>query len=97
MLNNTGYGWVVQGERMLGISPQSTFRAMDFAAVARGLGVPGVVAETPGQLAGAMAQAFRADGPCLLDVRSSDRASPSVDYALLDPDAASAYGAYGMG
>lgn len=97
ILNNSGFGWVVQGERMLGIHPQSTFGYVDFAAVARGFGIDAVTAETPQQLEDGIAAAFAAKGPYLIDVRSSDRASPSVDYALLDPASASAYGAYGMG
>lgn len=97
ILNNSGYGWVVQGERMLGIEPQSTFRAMDFSAVARGLGLDAQIVKTTAELSAAMQQAFNAKGPTLLDIRSSDQSSPSVDYALLDPAAASAYGAYGMG
>ncbi len=97
VLNNSGYGWVVQGERMLGIEPQSTFHPMDFAAVARGLGVEASVVKTTAELGAAMERAFTANGPTLLDIRSSDQSSPSVDYALLDPAAASAYGAYGMG
>ncbi|MBN9569773.1 MAG: thiamine pyrophosphate-binding protein, partial [Alphaproteobacteria bacterium] len=97
VLNNSGYGWVVQGERMLGTPPQSTFGAVDFSSVARGLGVPAVVVEKGADLGAEVARSFGANGPHLLDIRSSDQSSPSVDYALLDPDAASAYGAYGMG
>lgn len=97
VLNNSGYGWVVQGERMLGITPQSTFGSVDFSSVARGLGVPAAIVEKGADLGAEIAKSLGADGPHLLDIRSSDQSSPSVDYALLDPDAASAYGAYGMG
>ena len=47
----------------------------------------------PPQLAAGLA----VDGPFVLDILSSELSSPSVDYALLDPSAASKHGAYGMG
>ena len=44
-----------------------------------------------------VAEALNVDGPYVLDILSSELSSPSVDYALLDPKAASKHGAYGMG
>lgn len=97
ILNNAGFGWIVQGERMLGIDPQSTFGPVDFAQMGRAMGAQGYRAESIAEVNDALGQAWQATGPVVIDVLSSDIASPSVDYGSLDPAAASAYGAYGMG
>ncbi len=97
ILNNAGYGWVIQGERMLGISPESTFAPVNFAKVGEGTGAAAARATTIEEARARLVEALAADGPYVLDVLSSELSSPSVDYALLDPSAASKHGAYGMG
>ncbi len=97
ILNNAGFGWIVQGERMLGIDPKSTFGPVDYARMGRAMGAAGFRAESIDEARDALAEAWRADGPVVIDILTSELASPSVDYGTLDPAAASAYGAYGMG
>lgn len=97
ILNNAGYGWVVQGERMLGITPQSEFAPVDFAAVARGFGAAAFTIRRGDDIAATVREAHAVSGPSLIDVLSSDRAQPSVDWGVLDPSAQHRYGAYGMG
>lgn len=97
MLNNAGFGWVIQGERMLGISPESTFAPVDFAAIGQAMGTGGARARTIAQVEDGLRKALDHTGPFVLDVLSSELSSPSVDYALLVPEAASKHGAYGMG
>lgn len=97
ILNNAGYGWVVQGERMLGIAPESVFAPVDFAMVARGLGATAVTIRKGDDIGRAIRESHALAGPVLIDVLSSDRAQPSVDWGVLDPNASHKYGAYGMG
>lgn len=97
MLNNAGFGWVIQGERSLGISPESTFMPMDFAAVGKALGAGASRAASINEVQAGLKAALDHPGPYVLDVLSSELSSPSVDYALLVPEAASKLGAYGMG
>jgi acetolactate synthase-1/2/3 large subunit len=97
ILNNAGYGWIMQGEEMLGIDPRSTFGPVDFAAMGRAMGAQGFRADSIAEARAALAQAWTCDGPVVIDVATSKSASPSVDWGTLDPDAASAFGAYGMG
>jgi acetolactate synthase-1/2/3 large subunit len=97
MLNNAGFGWVVQGERSLGISPESSFDPVDFAAIGVAMGAGGARAQSIKEVQAGLRQASAHNGPFVLDVLSSELSSPSVDYALLNPEAASKYGAYGMG
>src|SRR3546814_16177502 len=37
ILNNAGFGWIMQGEKMLDIQPRSTFGPVDFAAMGRAM------------------------------------------------------------
>lgn len=97
MLNNAGFGWVVQGERGLGITPESTFAPVDFAAIGIAMGAGGARAHSINEVQAGIRQATEHNGPFVLDVLSSELSSPSVDYALLNPEAASKFGAYGMG
>ncbi len=97
ILNNSGFGWIMQGEAMLGIDPKSTFAPVDFAAIGRATGAAGHRCTTIEQVDAALTQALGVLGPTIIDVISSEMASPSVDFAVLDPAAASAFGAYGMG
>ncbi|MBV8653837.1 MAG: pyruvate dehydrogenase/oxidase PoxB, partial [Alphaproteobacteria bacterium] len=43
----------------------------NFAAMAEAMGVKGIRVEKPGDIEGALAQAFRHDGPALVDVVSA--------------------------
>ncbi|HVK82254.1 MAG TPA: hypothetical protein VM915_16750, partial [Verrucomicrobiae bacterium] len=61
------------------------------------MGVGGARAHSINEVQAGIRQAAEHDGPFVLDVLSSEFSSPSVDYALLNPEAASKYGAYGMG
>lgn len=97
ILNNAGYGWVVQGERMLGIAPESCFTPVDFSLIAQGLGLASQRVRKGEDISAAVARAMAADGPSLIDFLSSDRAQPSVDWGALDENAKHRYGAYGMG
>ncbi len=87
----------MQGEEMLGIDPPSTFGPVDFAAMGRAMGAQGFRADSIAEARAALAEAWTCDGPVVIDVATSKSASPSVDWGTLDPDAASAFGAYGMG
>ena len=97
ILNNSGFGWIMQGEEMLGIQPRSTFGPVDFAAMGRAMGAAAFRAATIEEVSEALQSAWKAKGPVVIEVASSEMASPSVDFGTLDPSAASAYGAYGMG
>ena len=46
------------------------FRDISFAAVAEAMGAKGIRVQKPGELAGALEQAFAAQGPCVVDVIS---------------------------
>jgi len=97
ILNNAGFGWIMQGEKMLDIEPRSTFGPVDFAAMGRAMGARGYRAETLEEARAALREAWQGEGPAIVDILTSEDASPSVDWGSLDPSAASAYGAYGMG
>ncbi|WP_417591569.1 thiamine pyrophosphate-binding protein [Parasphingorhabdus sp.] len=97
ILNNAGFGWIMQGEQMLGIQPRSTFGSVDFSAMGRAMGTAAFRAETIEEASEALQSAWQIKGPVIIEIASSEMASPSVDFGALDPSAASAYGAYGMG
>lgn len=97
ILNNAGFGWIMQGERMMGIAPRSTFGPVDFAQMGRAMGARAYRAETIEEVRRALDEAWQHRGPVVLDILTSEDASPSVDWGSIDPAAASAFGAYGMG
>lgn len=97
ILNNAGFGWIMQGERMMGIAPRSTFGPVDFAQIGRAMGARAWRAATMDDVAQALDQAWECRGPAVIDILTSEDASPSVDWGSIDPQAASALGAYGMG
>jgi acetolactate synthase-1/2/3 large subunit len=97
ILNNAGYGWVIQGERGLGITPESTFAPVDFAAVGRAMGTGASRVASINEVQAGLSEAFDLKGPYVLDVLSSELSSPSVDWGVLEPKSANALGAYGMG
>ncbi|WP_436739544.1 pyruvate dehydrogenase [Streptomyces sp. BBFR102] len=69
LFNNSSLG-MVELEMLVGGLPSfgTTNQNPDFAAVARACGAYGVRVEKPKQLAGALKDAFRHDGPALVDV-----------------------------
>jgi acetolactate synthase-1/2/3 large subunit len=69
VLNNGKLGWVMHGQRDRQIS--SDLGAFDHAAIAEAMGCRGVRVEHPGELAGALAAAFAADVPTVIDVTTS--------------------------
>lgn len=97
ILNNAGFGWIMQGERMMDISPRSTFGPVDFAQMGRAMGARAYRAETMEDVQQAVDDAWTHRGPVVIDILTSEDASPSVDWGSIDPAAASAFGAYGMG
>ncbi|WP_257543101.1 thiamine pyrophosphate-binding protein [Sphingopyxis sp. DBS4] len=97
ILNNAGFGWIMQGEKMLDIHPRSTFGPVDFAAMGRAMGARGYRAETIDEAIEAIDEAWTEQGPVVIDILTSEDASPSVDWGSIDPSAVSAFGAYGMG
>ncbi|MBU1374860.1 MAG: thiamine pyrophosphate-binding protein [Alphaproteobacteria bacterium] len=97
ILNNAGYGWVIQGERGLGITPESTFAPVDFAAVGKAMGTGASRAHSINEVQAGLTEAFDLKGPYVLDILSSELSLPSVDWGVLEPKSANALGAYGMG
>ncbi|WP_372785252.1 thiamine pyrophosphate-binding protein [Phenylobacterium sp.] len=97
ILNNAGYGWVIQGERSLGITPESVFAPVDFAAIGKAMGTGAARAASINEVQAGLTEAFAGKGPYVLDVLSSERSSPSIDWGVLEPKSANALGAYGMG
>ncbi|MGX1800678.1 thiamine pyrophosphate-dependent enzyme, partial [Streptomyces albidoflavus] len=69
LFNNSSLG-MVELEMLVGGLPAfgTTNHNPDFAAVARACGAYGVRVEKPKQLAGALKDAFKHDGPALVDV-----------------------------
>src|SRR3546814_14326887 len=68
----------MQGEKMLDIQPRSTFGPVDFAAMGRAMGARGYRAETLEEARVALRDAWQGQGPAVIDILTSDDASPSV-------------------
>jgi acetolactate synthase-1/2/3 large subunit len=69
VLNNSGYGWIKAGQKMLGGKYYAVdLSNTDHAAVARAYGMAAVRVEQPAELQKALADAMRATGPHLVDV-----------------------------
>ena len=69
ILNNSALGWVKHGQGNRTIA--STFAEMDFAAIAKSIGVHGIRVTEPGALAGALDEALNCGQPCVVDVVTS--------------------------
>ncbi len=69
VLNNGKLGWVMHGQRDRQIA--SDLGAYDHAAIAEAMGCRGIRVSSPDQLAGALADAFAADVPVVVDVITS--------------------------
>jgi len=69
VLNNSALGWVRHGQGNRPIA--STFAEMDFAAIARAIGVRGLRVEHPGELADALREGLDGSAPTVIDVVTS--------------------------
>ncbi len=69
ILNNSALGWVKHGQGNRTIA--STFAEMDFAAIAKSIGIHGIRVTEPGQIAGAMEEALNCGQPCVVDIVTS--------------------------
>ncbi|MCP3959354.1 MAG: thiamine pyrophosphate-binding protein [bacterium] len=78
VLNDGGYGMCRDGHRALGLTDEGVdFQQVDFAGMARAVGVSGTTVETEDQLDAAIDQAMAASGPFVVDVRiDASEASP---------------------
>lgn len=86
--NNSGLGQCWPGISTLqsadscrDVSDLITFEHTDFATVARGLGVKAVRIEDPNHLAAALAEAFAANEPYVIDVVTSFEGQPPVAWS----------------
>src|SRR3546814_4263345 len=75
---------VCSSDLMLDIQPRSTFGPVDFAAMGRAMGARGYRAETLEEARVALRDAWQGQGPAVIDILTSDDASPSVDWGRLD-------------
>jgi acetolactate synthase-1/2/3 large subunit len=81
VLNDSAYGMVMHGQRLARAEPVGfELPQVDFAAVARAMGIPGHVAESPGDLDALDFDAiFARRGPTLIDVRiDRDEVPPMI-------------------
>jgi acetolactate synthase-1/2/3 large subunit len=69
ILNNSALGWVKHGQGNRTIA--STFSDMDFAAIARSMGVNGIRVEEPGDIRAALTEALGSGVPTVVDVVTS--------------------------
>jgi acetolactate synthase-1/2/3 large subunit len=63
-----GFDRVYGGEQTEGGRSLWTFNKMNFARLAEDMGALGIRVEKPGEIAGALAQALKADRPAVIDV-----------------------------
>lgn len=95
VLNNSGFGWVIQCERAMGFEQESIFTAVDFAAIGKAMGTGGARAHSIAEVKAGLKQALKHPGPFVLDVLSSAISTPTVGYELLAPGERG-QGAYGV-
>jgi acetolactate synthase-1/2/3 large subunit len=88
VLNNASLAWIRHTEQHRGMEPTSDFGDVDFAAVARAMGAEGERVAQPTALPAALARAFAAPGPYVVDVLTSPDASPTVGLRALGVRAA---------
>jgi benzoylformate decarboxylase len=79
VINNAGYGALRSFSQVLQVrdAPGIELPGLDFVSLARGMGCPGVRVTCAEELDAALAEAFRADGPALVDV-AVDPAIPTL-------------------
>jgi thiamine pyrophosphate-dependent acetolactate synthase large subunit-like protein len=78
ILNNSALAWINHGEERMGMKELSTFRDVDFAAVARGLTGRGLRVTAAGDLDAALRDALESSGPTVVDVTTSATTAPTV-------------------
>jgi acetolactate synthase-1/2/3 large subunit len=69
ILNNSALGWVKHGQGNRTIN--SSFAEMNFADIAKAMGVHGIRVESPDRLAAALQEALSCGRPCVVDVVTS--------------------------
>ncbi len=69
VLNNSALGWVKHGQGNRTIA--STFAAMNFAEIAKAMGVNGIRVESPDRIADALTEALATEKPTVVDVVTS--------------------------
>jgi benzoylformate decarboxylase len=77
IVNNGGYGAMRSFSALLGFerTPSMAIDGIDYLALARGYGVPGVRVNARADLRDVLAEALRSDGPVLVDVIIEDAAA----------------------
>jgi acetolactate synthase-1/2/3 large subunit len=85
ILNNGSLAWVRHGQERGGKVLSADFSPADYAGAAESFGATGIRVGPDDELEAALAAALRADGPALVDVRSSRVLSPVLSPL---PDAA---------
>ena len=76
---------------------ESTFAPVDFSAVGKSMGTGGARASTLDEVKAGLTQALACQGPFVLDVLSSDKATSTVEYEIFSSKTEKAGGAYGLG
>jgi acetolactate synthase-1/2/3 large subunit len=94
ILNNAGFGWVIQYEKKQDFSQLSTFCPVDYAAIGKATGAKSMRALTIDEVREGLQQALTHDGPFVLDVLSSQRSDTTVDYLSINPDGLAMKSAY---
>jgi len=94
ILNNASFGWIVQEERARRFVKESTFEPVDFAAIGVASGTGGARAHSIEEVSAGLDQALSQEGPFVLDVLSSEKATCTVKYASINPEASSTLGVY---
>ena len=94
LLNNSALAWIKHAEKArFGERYISTdFTRVDFAAVARGFGVPAWTARTAAELHAALDQARLAEGPALVDVITDQWETPLLRFSSSSQQLARAAG-----
>ena len=96
ILNNAGFGWIIQCERTMNFVTESTFAPVDFSAIGKAVGADGTRAFSMEEVLSAFKQAATIDSPFVIDVLSSDVATPTVDYGVISHQTSPKRGAYGL-
>jgi acetolactate synthase-1/2/3 large subunit len=94
ILNNSGFGWIIQCEKQLKFSNLSTFSPVDYAAIGVATGARSIRARTIDEFRTGLRQALAHDGPFVLDALTSQRSDATVSYESINPDGATIRTAY---
>lgn len=94
ILNNASFGWIVQEERARRFVKESTFDPVDFAAIGIASGTGGARATSIDEVDIGLRQALNHEGPFVLDVLSSEKATCTVKYQSINPEASPTLGVY---